>query len=94
MTPTNPVIWLLIACIDLYQFIVFAAVIMSLLLYFNILNRSSQVVYKINYFLSRLTEPLFAKIRKYIPPVGGFDLSPIIVLLALGFLKQAVVYYL
>ncbi len=90
----NPVVWLLVQVLSLYEVIVFAAVIMSLLLYFNILNRSSKVVYKINYFLGRATEPVFARIRKYIPPLGEFDLSPIILLLALGFLKQMVIYYL
>jgi len=39
-------------------------------------------------FLIRITEPVLAPLRRYIPPIGGLDLSPMVALLLLGFVEQ------
>ena len=88
----NPIAWLLIEIIDLYTFVVFFAVIVSILLQLGILNRSNQIVFKADYLLTKLTEPALSRIRKYLPPIAGMDFSPIVLFVALGFLRQCVLY--
>ena len=68
--------------IDLYSLIVLGAVIMSWL---PIDRRSGLVV-----TLHRLTEPALAPIRRMLPPMGGLDLSPMVLLIALRLLKRLV----
>lgn len=78
----------------LYMFIVFAAVIMSWLIQYNVVNRSNQFVYMLGNILYRMTEPLLGRIRRYLPDLGGLDLSPIILLLAIIFLRSWLSGYL
>ncbi len=40
-------------------------------------------------FLHKITEPILAPVRRIIPSIGGIDISPIIVFIALGFVKRA-----
>lgn len=66
--------------IDLYSLIVLGAVIMSWL---PIDRRNRLAV-----ILQRLTEPALAPIRRVLPPVGGLDLSPMVLLVALQVLRR------
>jgi len=89
----NPIIELLAALIQLYKYVLIAAVIMSLLISFNIVNRYEPLVQRIDYALRRLTDPVLRPIRKYLPDLGGIDISPIIVFLLLDFLQRSLFYY-
>jgi YggT family protein len=71
---------LISALIDLYSFIVLAAVIMSWLP----VDRRSPLPMMV----FRLTEPALAPIRRVLPSMGGLDLSPMVLLLGLQFLKR------
>lgn len=71
---------LLIRLIDLYSLIVIAAVVVS----WTNLPREHPAVR----FLDRLTEPLLAPIRKVLPPMGGIDFSPLVLLIGLRFLTR------
>lgn len=42
-------------------------------------------------FLIQTTDPVLEKIRRYVPPMGGLDLSPMILILALVFLQSFIV---
>jgi YggT family protein len=64
---------------------------MSWLFAFNIVNAQNQTVRQIAYGISRVTEPLFAPIRRILPNMGGLDLSPLILLLGLEFLRRFVI---
>ena len=77
----------------IYMWIVLAMVIMSWLIAFNIINRQNDIVRQISYVLYRLTEPVLGPIRRMLPDLGGLDLSPIVLLLALQFLRYLIVYY-
>ena len=90
----NPFIWLLLNLIDLYWYVILATVVISWLAAFNIINYGNPYVRQINSILRTLTEPVLAPIRRILPPLGGLDFSPVVLLFALQFLKQAVVYYL
>ena len=86
----NPVIWLVDTILGLYTFVIIAAVVASWLIAFGVLNTSNQFVRQIVQVLDALTEPLFRRVRKVIPPIGGLDLSPIIVLIGLQFLGYVI----
>ena len=64
--------------------------LMSWLIGFNILNINNKLIYIIADFLNRLTEPFLRPIRRILPYLGGIDLSPVILILLLIFLKDLV----
>ena len=65
--------------LDLYWWIVIAMIIMSWLISFNVINTRNQFVEAVWRVLNQITEPILKPIRRLIPPVGGLDLSPLIV---------------
>ena len=71
---------LLIRLIDLYSLIVVASVVVS---WTNVPREHPAVR-----FLDRLTEPLLGPIRKVLPPMGGIDFSPLVLLIGLRFLTS------
>ena len=75
----NPIFFLLVELLEIYKWIVIAAVIVSWLIVFNVINTYNNFVRSLLHLLSALTEPVFRRIRKFLPPMGGLDLSPIIV---------------
>ena len=75
----NPIAALLIAVLDIYKWVVIASVIVSWLTAFNVINSHNNFVRSLLHILYVLTEPVFRPIRKIIPPMGGLDLSPIVV---------------
>ena len=83
----EPLLWLINALLDLCWFVVIAAVVASWLIAFGILNMSNPTVRQIVRALDALTEPMFRQVRRVIPPIGGLDLSPIFVLLAITVLQ-------
>ena len=83
---------LLINVLDLYFYVVIAAVIASWLVGFGIINSYNPVARSILRVLHALTEPVFGAFRRIIPAIGGLDLSPLIVLLLLGFFRNWVAF--
>jgi len=82
-----PVFDLIAVILNLYQFVIIAMVVMSWLIGFNVINRHNQVVDMIWRTLLALTEPVLRPIRNMLPAMGGLDLSPLILLLAIFFLQ-------
>lgn len=80
-------IWLVNAILSIAWWIVIIHVIMSWLISFNVINLHQSLVRQIWEGLTRLTEPLYRPIRNFLPSMGGLDLSPLIVLLAITFLQ-------
>jgi len=68
-------------------FAIFANAIISWLVAFDVINLRNQVVYNIAKFLDAVTHPILAPFQRIIPPLGGVDISPIIVLLLLQGIK-------
>ena len=83
-----PLLKLLINIADLYTWVVIIAVILSWLVQFNVINSSNRFVYIVIDFIYRATEPVLNKIRGYLPNLGGLDLSPIVLILALVFIMN------
>jgi YggT family protein len=93
ITMVNPFLWLILNLLNLYFYVILASVIMSWLIGFNVINGANPYVRQIVFALRRLTEPLLGPIRRFLPDLGGLDISPIILLLALQFVQYLIVYY-
>lgn len=91
--PINPFIWLVLELIEIYTYVVVAAVIVSWLIAFGVLNTYNSLARSIVTFLDAATEPVFRQVRKIIPPIGGLDIAPLIVLIGLQFLSYLISYY-
>jgi len=89
----NPFIDLVITIINIYIWIIIAMVVMSWLVGFNVVNMQNDFVRQIRYALYRLTEPLLGPIRRFLPDLGGLDISPMVLLLALWFLQRLIIFY-
>jgi YggT family protein len=63
-------------------------IIMSWLINFNVINTRNQFVDAVWRIVNQITEPILRPIRRIIPPMGGFDLSPIIVFVIIFFLQN------
>lgn len=84
-------VWqLLDTVLGLYTFAVFISVVLTWLVQFNVVNTSNQLVFRVGDFLFRITEPLLKRIRALVPAVGGIDLSPLVLLLALFFIRSLI----
>jgi len=87
----RPLLEVIIYLLWAYWYVVIAAVILSWLIAFNVVNTRNQIVAMIADFLFRLTEPVFRPIRQMMPNLGGIDFSPLIVLLAINVLRKLLV---
>lgn len=87
----NALVWLIVTIIDLYFWVVIITAVLSWLIAFNVANPRNPIVGRVWDVLVRLTEPALAPIRRILPSLGGIDISPIILLLLLGFLRRLVV---
>lgn len=84
----GPLIWLIDTVIELYIWILIAGAILSWLIAFNVVNTRNRFVQMAGDFLYRITEPVLQPIRRVLPNLGGIDLSPLALILALLFLQQ------
>jgi YggT family protein len=62
--------------------------VLSWLIAFNVVNTRNRAVYVVADVTYRLTEPALRPIRRFMPDLGGIDISPIILLLILFFVRQ------
>jgi YggT family protein len=85
-----PLIGFFVLVIDLYIWIVIASAILSWLVAFNVVNTNNRVVLMIGDTLYRVTEPVLRPIRNILPNLGGIDISPVILILLLLFVRDVV----
>lgn len=86
------ILWLIDQLIGLYMMVVIGQVILSWLVSFSVVNTQNRFVYMIGDFLHRATEPALKRIRRFMPNLGGLDLSPVILILGLIFLRQLLIF--
>ena len=77
-----------ILALDIYWWILIGSAVFSWLYAFNVVNPRNGVVSAVGTFLFRATEPVLRPIRNILPDFGGIDISPIILLLVIFFLRQ------
>ena len=78
--------------ISLYIWLLIAQAILSWLIAFNVINSYNQFVSRVIEFLWRITEPALRPIRKFVPLIGGVDVSPIVLILILYFVRDLLRY--
>ena len=88
----SAVFWLIDTIIDIYIWLLIAQAILSWLLAFGVVNRWNRGVAVISDFLYRVTEPLLRPIRSSLLNFGGIDISPVILILLLMFLRRLILY--
>lgn len=86
-------LYLIDTVITIYIWCLIASAVLSWLVAFNVVNTHNRVVSTIGEFLYRITEPALAPIRRYIPSLGGIDISPVILILLLVFLRSLLFEY-
>ena len=79
---------LIATVISIYIYVLVASAILSWLVAFNVLNTSNRFVYMVGDFLYRITEPALRPIRRFVPLLGGVDISPVVLILLLVFLRD------
>jgi YggT family protein len=84
---------LIYTVIQLYIYILIASAILSWLISFNVVNMRNQVVAMIAEALWRLTEPALRPIRRFLPNLGGLDISPVVLILLLIFVQNLLFEY-
>ena len=86
-------LFLIIQIIDLYQLVLIIYVIATWLVGFRIINTTNAFVYSILTALYKICEPSMRIVKKFIPTFGNIDISPIIVFIALEFIKRIIIEY-
>jgi YggT family protein len=79
--------------IQAYIWVLIASAILSWLVAFDVINRRNPFVTKLGLFLFRLTEPLLRPIRRVLPLIAGVDLSPLVLILLLMFVRNLLFEY-
>src|SRR5438132_1033868 len=88
----RPLIDLVDTLLWLYIWLLIAQAVLSWLLAFGVVNRHNRAVAVIGDFLYRVTEPVLRPIRAFLPSFGGIDVSPIVLILILMFLRRLILY--
>ena len=83
----SALLFLFYSAIQLIIFIVIINAILSWLIAFDVLNVRNQTVYRMARALDAMTDPLLRPIRRFMPNLGGIDISPIVLILLLQALK-------
>tara|TARA_Y100001960_G_C14667883_1_gene824304 strand:+ start:237 stop:530 length:294 start_codon:yes stop_codon:yes gene_type:complete len=74
--------------ITLYIWALIISAVLSWLVAFNVINTHNKFVYMVGDFLYRITEPALRPIRRLIPLLGGIDISPVVLILSLVFIRN------
>lgn len=88
------VLYVILEALNLYMWVVIAAVILSWLIAFNVVNTYNDVVRAIVNTVNALTEPVLRPIRQALPSFGGLDLSPIVLYLIIMLIQQIIEKYI
>lgn len=81
----------LIQLLDIYLWIVILTVMASWLLAFGVLNAQNKWVYKGWRFLDSLTAPALRFLRRYVPAIGGIDITPMVLIFGI-YIVQALLF--
>lgn len=84
----GPVEWLLSKVLGLFMLVIIVDVVLSWLIAFDVVNTRNKLVGTVADGCSRITAPVLAPIRKIIPPLGGMDISPVVLIIAVQFVQK------
>lgn len=84
------ILYVIDGLLGLFGFLILAWAIISWLVAFNVINQGEPIVRQIMRFLDAVVRPILWPVQRIIPPLGGVDLSPIIVLLIIGGIRVGI----
>ena len=87
----GPLLQVVLIAIELYMWVVVIGVVLSWLVAFNVINTSNKFVFMVGDFCHRATEPVLGPIRRKLPNLGGLDISPLLLILGLIFIKGVLI---
>jgi len=82
---------ILLLALDIYFWIIILSVVVSWLIAFDVVNIRNQQAANLVRLLEKATEPVYRPLRKFIPPIGGIDITPIIVIFGIYLAKHIVI---
>ena len=88
------IFYLALQILKLYSYVVIANVVISWLVAFNVLNTQNRFVYSILELTYRLTDPFLRRIRAFLPNLGAFDISPVILLMLIWIVQMCMEFYI
>ena len=88
----GPLLSFIAMVITLYIWVLIISAILSWLIVFDVVNRRNRAVYLVADSLHRLTDPVLRPIRNALPDLGGLDISPVVLILGLIFLRDVVIF--
>ena len=88
------IFYLALQILKIYSYVVIANVIISWLIAFNVLNTQNRFVYSFLELTYRLTDPILNRIRRFLPNLGAFDISPIILLMLIWIIQMSMQRYI
>jgi YggT family protein len=80
--------------LQFYIWLLIASAILSWLVAFNVVNTRNDIVRNIGHFLYAITEPALRPIRNLLPNLGGIDISPVILIFIIIFLRYVIALYI
>ena len=89
----NSLLLFLERLLDFYTLIVFFYVVVSWLFHFNILNSQNIFLWRVFESFKKLTDPPLNYIRRYLPNLGGLDISPVLLILIIYLFKDLLIEY-
>lgn len=84
-------IYLINLAFQIASFVIIIQIAMSWLVAFDVVNASNKQAQKLMQLLHKLTDPVYSRLRRFIPPIGGIDLTPLVVMIGLSFLRQIII---
>lgn len=83
MDPLSFIFFIVRGVLNFVVFTIFASAILSWLVAFDVINMRNGFVYSVVRFLDAVTRPVLAPVRRFVPSLGGVDISPLIVILVI-----------
>ncbi len=77
--------------LDIFKWMLIISIILGWLIHFGVVNAYQPFVQSVGRFLHAVTEPALRPIRRFIPAVGGMDISPIVLFLVIMFLQRLII---
>ena len=85
------IVYLISLAVDIYVGIIIIQVVVHWLIAFDVLKTNSPQARNLLDLMKRLTDPIYRLLQKYIPPIGGIDLTPIVAIIGLNLLKNILI---
>jgi len=82
---------ILLLALNIFFWIIIAQVVLSWLIAFDVINAKNAQAQNLIALIHKITDPVYKPLRKFIPPIAGIDITPIIIIIGINILKAATI---